>query len=51
MRILYPTLGRGRKGFIDIRWKCIGRQDFLVAFGPVNRRSLWRAIKWLFSKK
>ena len=49
MHILFPALGRHpRKGLIDIRWKYTGKRGFVVAFGPIGWRSLWRAARWFF---
>lgn len=51
MQILYLTLGtHPAKGYIDIRWKYSGSRGFAAAFGPVNHRSLWRAVKWFFKR-
>lgn len=52
MHILYPTVGRHpTKGCIDFRWQYTSKSGFLVAFGPCNCRSLWRALVWFVGQR
>ena len=50
--VLIPTIGRHpTKGWIDFRWKHLGKHGFAAAFGPISWSSFRRFILWKLKRR